>query len=105
MRYQVSREPGVDSVIEPLGALLARTRRERGLSQVELAGRLGMSGPHLSRIEHGADLRVSTLLDIARELRLEPVLVPKQHLAAVRALLAADAREEALERPERGRFA
>ncbi len=92
------REPG------SLGSLLARARRERGLSQAELARRLGMSAPHLSRIEHGADLRVSTLLDIARELRLEPLLVPKPHLASVRALLAAE-EEEAPGRAERGRFA
>lgn len=64
-----------------------------------------MSGPHLSRIEHGADLRVSTLLDIARELRLEPVLVPKLQLSAVRGLLASLGAEEAPGRPERGRFA
>jgi transcriptional regulator with XRE-family HTH domain len=88
-----------------LGPLLARARRERGLSQSELARRLGMSAPHLSRIEHGADLRVSTLLDVARELKLEPVLVPKHRLATVRALLAAEAQEESPERPERGRFA
>jgi transcriptional regulator with XRE-family HTH domain len=95
----MSRDP------DSLGSLLARVRRERGLSQSELARRLGMSAPHLSRIEHGADLRVSTLLDLARELKLEPVLVPKHHLATVRALLAAEAAEEAPERPERGRFA
>jgi transcriptional regulator with XRE-family HTH domain len=93
------------SAAESLGMLLARARRERGISQAELARRLGMSGPHLSRIEHGADLRVSTLLDIARELKLEPVLVPKPRLATVRALLASTAAEEAPERPERGRFA
>ncbi len=88
-----------------LGSLLACARRERGLSQAELARRLGMSGPHLSRIEHGADLRVSTLLDLARELKLEPVLVPKQRLATVRALLVAEVEDDAPERPERGRFA
>jgi transcriptional regulator with XRE-family HTH domain len=89
-----------------LGSALAHLRRERGLSQAELARRLGMSAPNLSRIEHGADLRVSTLLDLARALKLEPVLVPKDRLAMVRALLDDRAGgDEADGRPERGRFA
>ncbi len=72
---------------KPVGHLLAERRRARGLSQTELAGRLGKSNANVSRIEHGTDLRVSTLLDVARELRLEPFLVPKEHVPAVRALL------------------
>lgn len=85
---------------EGLGPALGRLRRERGIAQAALARRLGMSAANLSRIEHGADFRVSTLLDLARELRLEPVLVPRPVLPAVRALLDPD--EMA---PERGRFA
>ena len=61
MLYTVKGHLMAGSAAESLGALLARARRERGISQAELARRLGMSGPHLSRIEHGADLRVSTL--------------------------------------------
>ncbi|MBV9409719.1 MAG: hypothetical protein JO164_12905 [Candidatus Eremiobacteraeota bacterium] len=49
-------------------------------------------------------MRVSTLLDIARELRVEPLLVPKELVPPVRALLSAPADGEPADR-ERGRFA
>lgn len=71
----------------PVGGLLAAARRSRGIRQVELARRLGVTNANISRIEHGADLKVSTLIDLARELRLEPLLVPKEHVNAVRGLL------------------
>jgi HTH-type transcriptional regulator / antitoxin HipB len=84
-----------------LGTGLRERRLRRNIAQAQLAARLRMSPANLSRIEHGADFRVSTLLELARELKLEPVLVPKEHVPAVRALIGADADEE----PERGRFA
>ncbi len=88
---------------EGLGPLLARNRRERRVGQSELARRLGMSAANLSRIEHGSDFRVSTLLDIARELKLEPILVPKQNVPMVRAIIRAADRGDR-EPIERGRF-
>lgn len=62
-------------------------RQERGASQAALAGRLGVAPSHISRIEHGADPRLSTLVEMARALQAEPILVPREHLSAVRALL------------------
>jgi HTH-type transcriptional regulator / antitoxin HipB len=88
---------------ESIGRLLAAARERLGLSQSELARRLGVSGANLSRIEHGADLRVSTLVDVARALQLEPMLVPKEYVPAVRALLD-DLQEPRTSEPERGRF-
>jgi len=61
-----------------------------------------MSAANLSRIEHGADFRVSTLLEIARALQFEPVLVPKRVLAAVRDL--ADPAPDDGVPVQRGRF-
>lgn len=86
----------------PVGRLLAAARERLGISQSELARRLGVSGANLSRIEHGADLRVSTLVDVARALQLEPMLVPKSAVPSVRALLDDIGRTTA--EPERGRF-
>src|SRR5271154_3513295 len=88
---------------ETIGRLLAATRERLGLSQAELARRLGVSGANLSRIENGADLRVSTLIDVARALQLEPMLIPKQHVPLVRAILD-DFLEPDKSTPERGRF-
>ena len=87
----------------PVGRILAATRERLGLSQSVLARQLGVSGANLSRIEHGADLRVSTLLEIARALKLEPMLVPKENVPSVRALLDDLARPQDAT-PERGRF-
>jgi HTH-type transcriptional regulator / antitoxin HipB len=85
-----------------LGRILAEARERAGLSQTELARRLNVSGANLSRIEHGSDLRVSTLLEIARALQLEPLLVPKNLVPAVRAMLEEPSNGH--EQPERGRF-
>jgi transcriptional regulator with XRE-family HTH domain len=92
------------SAAEPVGRLLAAARERLGLSQSALARRLGVSAANLSRIEHGADLRVSTLLELARALQLEPMLVPKESVPPVRALLD-DLHRAQGETPERGRFA
>ena len=86
---------------EGLGEALRRIRGERDITQADLAKRLGMSAANISRIEHGADFRVSTLLDLARDLRYEPLLVPKPFVPAVRALIDPDRDENAV---ERGRF-
>ena len=88
---------------ETLGILLGQIRRSQKVSQHALAAKLGVAVSNLSRIEHGADFRVSTLLDLARALRIEPILVPKEHVPAVRAVIdAAAAQHDAP--PERGRF-
>ena len=86
-----------------LGELLARRRRERHIGQSELARKLGMSAANLSRIEHGSDFRVSTLLEIARALKLEPVLVPKPNVPLVRVIIRDSERPDD-EPAERGRF-
>ena len=72
---------------EGLVALLRDLRLKRNVSQTELAKRLSVAPSHISRIEHGSDPRVSTFVEMARALHLEPVLVPREHLSAVRALL------------------
>lgn len=80
---------------------LRRLRQERGVSQATLAGRLGVAPSHISRIEHGADPRLSTLVEMARALQAEPILVPREHVSAVRALLEdlQGRREAGSERP------
>ncbi len=85
-----------------LGRILVAARDYAGLTQSELARRLDVSAANLSRIEHGADLRVSTLLEISRELQFEPMLIPKHLVPAVRAIL--EESKDGEEGPERGRF-
>ncbi len=88
---------------QPVGRLLALARRGRDITQAELAKRLAVTAANISRIEHGADLKVSTLVDIARELKLEPVLIPKEHVTSVRALIDS-LQTGGGEQPERPRF-
>lgn len=56
---------------------LATLRQRRGLAQAELAARLNISQPAVSSVEHGADLRLSTLRDYVAALggRLELLAV------------------------------
>lgn len=65
-----------------------RQAREAGhLTQDELGQRIGQPQSSVSRIERGGDLRVSTLLEMARVLDLEPMLIPKRLIPAVHALI------------------
>lgn len=68
---------------------LRAERQRKNLSQVGLAQRLGVPQSQINRIEHGgSDIRLSTLVEMAHALGLEPVLIPKTLLPAVRHLLA-----------------
>ena len=70
-----------------VGQLIALERQRQGISQGDLARRLGVSQANLSRIERGADLRFSTLLDVARALGMEPMIVPKRTVGVLRSIL------------------
>lgn len=79
-----------------------KVARERtGLSQRDLSARIGVPQGHISKIESGGtDLRLSSLIEFARALDHELVLVPRKLLPAVEAIvsnsssaLSADARQ------------
>lgn len=73
--------------LHPILTELAAARRAAKLSQRALGKRVGLAQSHLSRIERGAvDPQLSNLLEIARALGLELMLVPKRLVPAVRAL-------------------
>jgi HTH-type transcriptional regulator / antitoxin HipB len=73
--------------MESIQDQLRRSREVKGLTQSDFGARIGQPQSAVSRIERGGDLRVSTLLEMARTLELEPILVPKHLIAAVQALL------------------
>ncbi|HEX4065562.1 MAG TPA: helix-turn-helix transcriptional regulator [Acidobacteriaceae bacterium] len=66
---------------------IREARESKGLTQSDLGSRIGQPQSAVSRIERGGDLRVSTLLEMARVLEMEPVLVPKHLVPAIHALL------------------
>jgi HTH-type transcriptional regulator/antitoxin HipB len=65
-------------------------RKRRGLSQADLGRRLRMPQSQIARIEKGdSDIRLSTLVEMARALDLEPMLVPKHLISPVRYMIDA----------------
>src|SRR5438045_1847563 len=60
----------------PVGRMLRRLRREMGLHQDTLAYRVGMRQSMVSRIERGADLRLSTLRRLLVAMNCELVVLP-----------------------------
>ncbi len=73
---------------EHIARLLKSARQARGLSQRELSAKSGVPQSHISKIETGAvDLRVSSLIVLARVLDLELMLVPRKTVPAVRSVV------------------
>ncbi|AZO41389.1 XRE family transcriptional regulator [Mesorhizobium sp. M7D.F.Ca.US.005.01.1.1] len=68
---------------------LRNAREQSGLSQRDLSARIGVPQSHISKIENGGtDLRLSSLVELARALDYELVLVPRKALAAVEAVVS-----------------
>ena len=74
--------------VQEIVRTLAAARISKGLSQVELAKRLGTPQSHVSRLEAGkVDIRSSSLVELARLVDLEIMLVPRTWVPAVRKLI------------------
>jgi len=74
--------------IQEIGKKIKQARLERGFSQREFGQKIGMPQSHLSKIENGlVDLQTSSLIEIARALELELMLVPKILLPAFQHLI------------------
>lgn len=77
---------------EPIARQLKVARAAKGLSQRALAKRVGVPQSHISKIENGAvDLRLSSLIELARALDLEVILAPRKTLPAVRSIVRSSA--------------
>ena len=77
-----------DPALQDIGAQIAQARRSAGLTQEQVANLAGITRPRFRDIEKGvAAARTSTLLNIARAVGLEVMLVPQPLMPAVRALL------------------
>jgi len=73
--------------IEQIGRTLRDAREARSLSQRALSAKAGVPQSHISKIENGAvDLRVSSLVALARVLDLELVIVPRKAMPAVQSI-------------------
>ncbi|RJQ64819.1 MAG: XRE family transcriptional regulator [Desulfobacteraceae bacterium] len=75
------------SILELTGRLRA-AREKKGLSQRAFSRSIGMPQSRLSRIENGIiDLQISNLLELARALDLEVMLIPRQAVPLVDGLI------------------
>jgi len=71
-----------------IATTLRAARETKGLSQRELSRLAGVPQGHISKIESGAvDLRVSSLVALARVLELELTLVPRKSVPAVQSVV------------------
>jgi len=72
---------------------LKAAREAKGLTQRALADLAGMPQSHISKIENGTvDLRLSSLVEIARALGLEVTLVPRKTLQAIQSIVRSSTR-------------
>ena len=74
-------------LVENVAQELKTARNKKGLSQRELGAKVGIPQSHISKIENGAvDLKTSSLIELARALDLELMLVPRALTPAVQGL-------------------
>lgn len=74
--------------IGTIGKAFSAERERRDLTQRALAQLAGTTQARISKIENGeTDPRFSTLIEMARALDLELVLVPRRHLPAVNGII------------------
>ena len=74
-------------LVENVAQELKAARNNKGLSQRKLGAKVGVPQSHISKIENGAvDLKTSSLIELARALDLELMLVPRALIPAVQGL-------------------
>ncbi|MCE2571865.1 helix-turn-helix domain-containing protein [Motilimonas eburnea] len=75
-------------VIEQIIESLREARIQKGFSQRELSAISGVPQSHISKIESGSvDLRVSSLITLARALDLELFVVPRKSVPAIKSII------------------
>lgn len=81
--------------VDPIVCMFKAARERKAISQRALSARSGVPQAQISRFESGeVDLRLSSLVSLARALDLEIELVPRKAVPAVRAIVRASARRE-----------
>lgn len=78
--------------LKQLPEFLKQRRIQLDLNQKDMLMRIGMSQQQYQRIEAGADPRLSTLLRILEGMDLEMMLVPRQRVQEIEALLEGTSR-------------
>ena len=70
--------------IEYLAKALKKAREDKKLSQRALSQQTGITQAKISKIENATvDMQTTTLIELARALDLEVMLVPRKHVTSV----------------------
>ncbi len=78
-------------------------RQEKGLKQSEFGDKLGLPQSHISKIERGeTDPRLSTVVDMARIVDRELILVPRRLAPAIRPMIEGRHDQEPMWKPDEG---
>jgi transcriptional regulator with XRE-family HTH domain len=77
----------MSAFLSPVGDRLRKARLAVSMSQMELAQKLGVTQGTISRAEVGRDSRASTLIEMARALDLELMVVPRRLRSTVERLV------------------
>jgi DNA-binding XRE family transcriptional regulator len=88
MRKPIIKLATESDLLSELGHLFREGRRRAKLTQDQVALRAGLSRVSYRAVETGAAApRASTLINIARALGMEMMLIPKEMVPAVQAML------------------
>jgi transcriptional regulator with XRE-family HTH domain len=76
-------------MMDEIAKKLKKARKAKGLTQTQLGAKMGWPQSHISQIEAGrVDVRVSSLLEMARLLDLEPMFIPRALVPSVRSIIS-----------------
>ncbi len=76
-------------------------RQEKGLKQTGFGKKLGLPQSHISRIERGeTDPRLSTVVDMARIVDRELLLVPRRLASVIRSIIEGGDDQEPMWKPD-----
>ena len=93
-------------VVEYLAKELKAARKGRKLSQRGLSKAVGMPQAQISKVENAAvDMKTSTLIELARTLDLEVMLVPRKYVPAVNSIIGSIGQETSEQAPPRPVYA
>jgi len=78
-------------------------RQKKGLKQSGFGNKLGLPQSHISKIERGeTDPRLSTVVDMARIVDRELILVPRRLAPVIRSMLEGGNEQEPMWKPDEG---
>ena len=87
-------------IVEYLTTALKKAREDKQLSQRALSRKVGMPQAQISKIENATvDLKTSSLIELARSLDLEVMLVPRKYMPAVKSLNNVSENDATTQRP------